>query len=42
MSFFPSDWDDELDEDMGGFQGDLDVLAKDFESQSRDSFTAQS
>ncbi len=41
MSFFPSDWDDELDEDMGGFQGDLDVLAKDFESQSRESFTAR-
>ncbi|MFN5890266.1 MAG: tetratricopeptide repeat protein [Bacteroidota bacterium] len=39
MSFFSSDWDDEEEDDI--FQGDLDALVNDFESKSRESFTAR-
>ena len=42
MSFFPSDWDDEEDEDnFDPFQGDIDSLVSDFENKSRDNFTAR-
>ena len=43
MSFFPSDWDDEEeDEDnFDSFQGDVESLVSDFENKSRDSFTAR-
>lgn len=42
MSLFNSDWDDDDDEDgLGSFQGDVESLAQDFENKSRDSFTAR-
>jgi tetratricopeptide (TPR) repeat protein len=42
MSFFPSDWDDEEDEDsFDSFQGDIESLVSDFENKSRDNFTAR-
>lgn len=36
MSFFPSDWDDEENEE---FQGNLEDLVKDFEKHSREDFS---
>ena len=42
MSLFNSDWeDDDEDDDLGGFQGDVELLAQDFESKSRDTFSAR-
>jgi tetratricopeptide (TPR) repeat protein len=42
MSFFPSDWEDEdFEENYDSFQGDVDGLVSDFESKSRDTFTAR-
>ncbi len=43
MSLFPSDWDDEDedDENFDAFHGDVESLVSDFENKSRDSFTAR-
>jgi hypothetical protein len=36
MSFFPSDWDDEDDDD---FNGNVEELVKEFENRNRDDFS---
>jgi len=43
MSLFPSDWDDEEDDDdnFDAYHGDVESLVSDFENKSRDSFTAR-
>lgn len=42
MSFFPSDWDDEDDEDnFESFHGDIESLVNEFENKTRDNFTAR-
>jgi tetratricopeptide (TPR) repeat protein len=42
MRFFPSDYDDEeFDDSSDGFQGDLDFLVSEFESQNREQFSAR-
>lgn len=41
MSFFPSDWDDDFEDGFESFHGDLNKLAQEFESRSRDSFSAR-